>query len=79
MVIPLDRLRSGQSAVVRSVEGGRGLVARLAVMGLRPGKLVVKVSSQFMGGPVTVSVDGRELAIGRGMAARVLVEPDGQP
>ena len=74
MVIGLNELRSGQSGVVRGVAGGFGIVRRLESLGLRPGKVVTKISSQFLAGPVTVTVDGREIAMGRGMAAKVQVE-----
>jgi len=74
MMVSIDQLRPGESGVVHSVAGGRGIVRKLEAMGLRPGKVVTKVSSQFMGGPVTVLVGGRQLAMGRGMAARVLVQ-----
>ena len=67
-------LRSGEKAVIRGVVGGLGFVRRLAAMGLRPGKSLTKVSSQFLGGPVTVVIDGRCVALGRGMAAKVMVE-----
>ena len=63
--------------MVRSVAGGRGIVGKLEAMGLRPGKVVTKVSSQYMAGPVTVVVDGRQMAMGRGIAARVMVEVPG--
>jgi len=53
------------------------MLLRLEAMGIRPGKVVVKVSGLAMGGPVTVTVDGRQLAMGRGIAARVLVEGQG--
>jgi len=78
MVIGLNQLRPGQSGVVRGVAGGFGIVRRLESLGLRPGKVVTKISSQFLAGPVTVMVDGRQLAIGRGMAAKVQVEPVSQ-
>ena len=74
MVIELNQLRSGQSGVVRGIAGGFGIVGRLESLGLRPGKLVTKISSQFLAGPVTVMVDGREIALGRGMAAKIQVE-----
>jgi ferrous iron transport protein A len=74
MTVSLEQLRVGQNGVVRSVAGGRGIVRKLEAMGLRPGKTVAKVSSQLMGGPVIVLLDGRQLAMGRGMAATVLVE-----
>jgi len=74
MLIPVERLRVGESGIIRRIAGGRGLMRRLDAMGLRPGKSITKLSSQFMGGPVTVVVDGRHVAMGRGMAAKVLVE-----
>jgi ferrous iron transport protein A len=47
-------------------------------MGIRPGKRVTKVSSMLMRGPVTVQVDGTQLAMGFGMARRIIVElPEG--
>ena len=74
MIIGIDQLRAGESGAVRSVAGGRGIVRKLEAMGLRPGKTVTKVSAQFMAGPVTVMVDGRQVAMGRGIASRVMVE-----
>jgi len=43
-------------------------------MGVRPGKDITKVSSAPMKGPVTVSVDRCQIAIGYGMAQKVTVE-----
>ena len=74
MLIAVDRLRAGESGVVQSIGGGRGIVRRLEHLGVRPGKVLAKVSSQFMAGPVTVTVDGRQVAMGRGIARRVLVD-----
>lgn len=45
-------------------------------MGVRTGKWVTKVSSQFMRGLVTVKVEGRQLAMGHGIAAKVQVETE---
>jgi ferrous iron transport protein A len=72
----LARMRSGQSGTVIQIQGGHGLVNRLSALGIRPGKRVVKVSSMFMRGPVTVVVDRTQVAIGFGMANRVIVELD---
>jgi len=59
---------------VVALHGGRGMVGRLESMGIRPGKVITKLSSQPMGGPVTVLVEGRQVAMGRGIARRVEVE-----
>ena len=73
MSIPLTELRAGESAVVESIEGGRGIQHRLEVLGVRPGKRLTKVSAALMGGPVTVLVGGRQVAMGRGIARRVIM------
>ena len=70
----LATMRPGQSGVVVDVRGGRGMVERLAALGIRPGKRIVKVSSMLLGGPVTVEVDRSQVAIGLRMAAHILVD-----
>jgi ferrous iron transport protein A len=73
-VTTLATMRPGQSGVVVDVRGGRNMVERLAALGIRPGKRIVKVSSMLLGGPVTVEVDRAQVAIGAQMAARILVD-----
>jgi len=65
---------SGQSGIVVQVQGGHVMVSRLAALGIRPGKRVTKISSMIMRGPVTVEVDRAQIAIGFGVANRVIVE-----
>ena len=72
--VPLTLLKAGQSGKVVQVQGGLGLVNRLNALGIRPGKRITKVSSMLMRGPVTVQVDGAQVAMGFGMARRVIVE-----
>jgi ferrous iron transport protein B len=68
----LASLRNGQEAEVKSIEAGHGLERRLERLGLRPGITVRKVSDN---GPVVVALGGCQVALGRGMAARVSVAP----
>ncbi len=70
-LVALSDLEPGQKGVVRHIDGGEGMRRQMAAMNIRPGKMVTKVSAMLMGGPVVVSVDGRQLAIGHGMAKRV--------
>ena len=74
--ITLARMQTGQSGVVVQIQGGHGLVNRLSALGIRPGKRITKVGSMFMRGPVTIQVDRAQVAIGFGMANRVIVELD---
>ena len=74
--ITLVQMGRGQSGTVVEVLGGRGLVRRLDALDIRPGKRVTKISSAFLRGPVTLRVDGAQVAIGFGMAGRIVVEVD---
>ncbi len=72
----LARMQIGQSGVVVQIQGGHGLINRLNSLGIRPGKRLTKISSMIMRGPVTIQVDRAQVAIGFGMARRIIVEPD---
>ncbi|TET79373.1 ferrous iron transport protein A [candidate division TA06 bacterium] len=72
----LTQLESGQSGEVVFIEGGRNMTCRLSVMGIRVGVTVTKITSQLMRGPVSIQVGGTQLAIGYGMARRIIVEVD---
>ncbi len=72
--VNLRQMYPGQRGTVLRVDGGMGLLSRLSAMGVRPGKKITKVSSMLMRGPVTVQLGGTRLAIGFGMAGRILVE-----
>ncbi len=47
---------------------------RLADLGLTPGTVVTVVKSAPFNGPLEITVRGSRLAIGRGMASRILVD-----
>jgi len=64
----------GRSGRVIRILGGLGLSRRLIALGLVPGKVVKKLVQQPLGGPVIVEVGGIRIAIGRGIASRVIVE-----
>lgn len=72
----LSRMQAGQSGIVIQIQGGYGLVNRLNALGVRPGKRITKISSMFMRGPVTIQVDRTQVAIGFGMASRIIVDLD---
>jgi ferrous iron transport protein A len=71
----LVELPTGKSAVVEHVEGGHGVAHRLDALGLRVGKVVTKMGKQIMAGPIIIVIDGREVAMGRGIGRKVRVKP----
>ncbi|NLO27942.1 MAG: ferrous iron transport protein A [Actinobacteria bacterium] len=64
--------------VVASLPRSRGLARRLIALGLTPGAEVCVLQNRGRG-PLIVEVHGARLALGRGQAARVEVEPESQP
>ncbi len=70
-------MRAGQLGKVVEIQGGAHLASRLNSLGIRPGKRITKVSSMVLRGPVTIQVDRSQVAIGFGMAGKILVEVGG--
>ena len=71
--ITVAQMKAGQSGWVVELGGGRGM-RRMEAMGLRHGKRITKISGVFGRGPVTVQIGGTQLALGFGMARKILVE-----
>jgi ferrous iron transport protein A len=74
--VTVNQMHAGQSGCVVQVSGGRGMTTHLQALGIMPGKIVTKVSSAFMRGPVVIVVDRVQVAIGFGMASRIIVTLD---
>jgi ferrous iron transport protein A len=74
--LTLAQMRTGQTGTVVGVMGGPGLVRRLDSLGIRPGKQVTKISSTLFHGPITLGVDSTRVAVGFGMARRIVVKID---
>ena len=64
---------------IRSPKNAGGLGAccteRLEALGLRVGKIVGKISGMPFHGPVTLVLDGRQIAVGWNISSNVLVVP----
>jgi ferrous iron transport protein A len=69
--MPLSMVRPGQRVTIREIKGGRGLIGRLANMGIYPGVEIDVVSNTP--GPLILNRGGVRLGLGRGMAHRILV------
>jgi ferrous iron transport protein A len=64
----------GRTVKILDFKGGKGLESKLRQLGLNPGRQVKVLRYAPMGGPMMLDVEGRSVAIGRGIAARVIVE-----
>jgi len=74
--MPLSHMRPGQSGVIIDIKGGFGLINRLNAQGIVPGKRVRKISAMIARGPVTIEVDRVQVAVGFGMAQRIMIALD---
>jgi len=67
-------MQPGQSGIVFQIQGGHRLIDRLNALGIRPGQKIIKTGSTLMRGPVTIKVGNAQVAIGFGMANKIIVE-----
>ena len=74
--LTLAAMRTGQTGTVIGVLGGRGLIQRLDALGIRPGRKITKVSSALFRGPVMLRVNSAQVAVGYGMARKIIIEVD---
>jgi ferrous iron transport protein A len=72
--IELSQMKEGEKGKVVEIQEKKGVIQKLDALGLRLGVVVTKVSSQFLGGPVTLRVGNTQIAIGRRVAKRIIVE-----
>lgn len=73
-VIPLTHLQPGGKGKIVAVRGGRMVIQRLNDLGLTLGtELTIKGEAPW-GGPVQVLVRGSILALGRGIAAKIMIQ-----
>ncbi len=70
--IAIAKLATGESGIVKSYASGRAMLGRCLSMGFTPGSLV-KMLKNFGSGPVLVKVHDTEVALGRGIADKIVV------
>jgi len=76
MIKKITELNSKESAKVISIEGGRNFKEKLNTLGIRKNIKIKKVSDSFLKGPIVIKINLMEIAIGWGMASKILVQTD---
>ena len=67
-----------QKGVVVGIQGGCGATQRLDAMGIRPGVALTKLAGHPFGGPIVVRAGTARIALGFGMAKKIIVEIEAQ-
>ena len=70
----LTQVKTGQTVRIMRFDGGLGFEHKLRQLGLFPGDSARVLRHAPLGGPILIEVEGRSIALGRGVASRVIVE-----
>ncbi len=73
-MIPLDSLKPGEEAIIRSFASNTAANNSLMEMGLTPGTRVKLVKFAPLGDPMELNVRGYHLSVRRSEAKHVLIE-----
>ena len=74
----LTDVECGQNVRIVSYQGGRGVTSKLRQLSLMPGDCLQVLKKAPLRGPILIESNGRSVALGRGIAARVTVEDTGR-
>jgi ferrous iron transport protein A len=71
-------LQFSPGAFVRVIDfaGGANLRSKLTQYGIHPGDCLKLLRQAPLGGPLLVECNDREIALGRGVADKIIVEPE---
>ena len=70
----IQQLKDGETAKIKDIIGGKHFINKAESLGIRVNVQITKVSSQMMHGPITVKVGQTQIAIGHGMAKKIIIE-----
>jgi len=73
-MVSLADMKVNEAGVIRGLGGGEQFQAKMHSLNVRVGKKIKTISKLILNGPVVVEVDNTHVAIGLGMARKVLVE-----
>jgi len=72
--VSLTDMETGETGLVIRLGSGLGVQERLRSLGILEGQRVKKLSGIGKVGPVVVLVDRAQVAVGHGMARRIIVQ-----
>ena len=73
-LIKLTEMKEGDLASIFDINGGHRFHQRVETLGIRVGVKVKKLSSQVMHGPIAIKIGNTRIAVGYGMAQKIIVK-----
>jgi ferrous iron transport protein A len=74
MSTTLDKVYEDKNATVIDIQGGQRIRQRLGQMGIHPGDIITILRYGALRGPILIEIHGSQVALGRGIASKVIVE-----
>ena len=74
MLTTLEKVYENKKAMVTDIQGGQGIRQRLGQMGIHPGDTITMLRYGALQGPILIEVHGSQVALGRAIASRIIVE-----
>jgi len=74
MPTTLDQVDENRKAKVIDIQGGQGIRQRLSQMGIHHGDTITILRYGALRGPILIEIHGSQVALGRGIASRIIVE-----
>ena len=71
----LDKISKTQHVRVEYIDGGPFAQKRLMHLGIRKGDAITVKRTSSFGGPILITVNSSDVAIGRGLAKKIYVQP----
>jgi ferrous iron transport protein A len=76
MEIPVSALNPQDPATIIRLDGGPQFQTKMRSLGIREGKTIRLVTKHPFHGPVVVTIDNRNVTVGRQMAGRIIVRTE---
>jgi ferrous iron transport protein A len=73
MSTTLDQMFEKSKAKVIDIRGGPGVRQRLSQMGIHPGDIITILRYGALRGPLLIEIHGSQVALGRGIASKIIV------
>jgi len=79
-MLTLDQIPTEKYVKIKNVDGGTWVKQRLQNLGIHVGESIFVKRGTILGGPILVRINNSDVAIGRGMARKIVVsEPENEP
>ena len=73
-IFPLTHLKEGEAGMISSIVSGWQAAKRLADLGLTAGTQIKVIRKAQISGPLQIEIKGSKLALGKGIASKILVK-----